>query len=120
VESDRHIPCAPAARAPPAVLTEVSRASAHASDGEDSYIYGPDDRIGQINQANVQLYLHGDEVGSTRVITDDSGATAAAFSYSAHGTPNGSTGSASTPLGYDGQYTDPESQTPAVDDAFVS
>jgi uncharacterized protein RhaS with RHS repeats len=53
-------------------------------------------------------YYHHDQLGSTRVLTTSAGAIAATFSYDAYGTLSGSTGTTITPLGFAGQYTDPE------------
>jgi RHS repeat-associated protein len=49
-------------------------------------------------------YLHHDQAGSTRLLTGSTGKTEGFYSYSAYGTPE-HTGTATTPLGYDGQYT---------------
>ncbi|MGH2866497.1 MAG: RHS repeat-associated core domain-containing protein [Solirubrobacteraceae bacterium] len=59
--------------------------------------------------APVVLYLHHDQLGSTRMLTDGTGAVKGTLSYDAYGNPAGSTGSASTPLAFAGQYRDSES-----------
>jgi RHS repeat-associated protein len=76
------------------------------SDGTNSYIYGPNDLpIEQINTSTgAVLYLHHDQAGSTRLLTGSTGKTEGSYSYNAYGTPE-HTGTATTPLGYDGQYT---------------
>jgi hypothetical protein len=51
------------------------------------------------------LYLHNDQQGSTRLLTSSTGAKEATFTYGPYGALTGSTGTATTPLGYDGQYT---------------
>jgi RHS repeat-associated protein len=51
------------------------------------------------------LNLHHDQQGSTRLLTGSSGKTEASFTCDAYGNLTGSTGTAKTPLGYDGQYT---------------
>ncbi|HEY5261370.1 MAG TPA: RHS repeat-associated core domain-containing protein [Solirubrobacteraceae bacterium] len=51
------------------------------------------------------LYLHHDQQGSTRLLTGSTGKTEATFTYSPYGELTGHTGTATTPLGYDGQYT---------------
>ena len=80
------------------------------NDGEDSYIYGPDGLpIEQISPEGTPSYLHHDQLGSTRLITDASGETVGAMSYSPYGVLEESTGSEGTRLGFAGQYTDPES-----------
>jgi RHS repeat-associated protein len=55
------------------------------------------------------LYYLQDQLGSTRGLTDNSGALVGTFSYDAYGNLTGSTGTATTPFGYAGQYTDSES-----------
>jgi RHS repeat-associated protein len=77
------------------------------SDGTNSYIYGPSNQpIEQINNTtSAVLYLHHDQQGSTRLLTSSTGAKEAAFTYGPYGALMGSTGTATTPLGYDGQYT---------------
>jgi RHS repeat-associated protein len=77
------------------------------SDGTNSYIYGPGGLpVEQINNStSTVLYLHHDQQGSTRLITGSTGKTEATFTYGAYGELTGSTGTATTPLGYDAQYT---------------
>jgi RHS repeat-associated protein len=78
------------------------------TDGSTDYIYGPDDLpIEQIDSSGTVSYLHHDQVGSTRLITDASGNSVGTFTYSPYGTMTSSTGTVSTNLGYAGQYTDP-------------
>jgi RHS repeat-associated protein len=80
------------------------------ADGENSYIYGPGGLpIEQVSSEEEATYLHHDQLGSTRVLTDASGEASATFSYGPYGAPAGSTGSATTPMGFAGEYTDPES-----------
>ena len=80
-------------------------------DGQNSYIYGPGGiPFEQIDGAGNVLFLHHDQQGSTRMLTSTTGAIQATFSYDAYGNPTGSTGTASTPLGYDGQYTDKDTR----------
>ena len=62
--------------------------------------------IEQINNTTGTVtYLHHDQAGSTRLITASTGKTEATFTYGPYGELIGSTGTATTPLGYDGQYT---------------
>jgi RHS repeat-associated protein len=77
------------------------------NDGTNSYIYGPGNLpIEQINSSTgTVLYLHHDQAGSTRMLTSATGTKEAAFTYDAYGYTTGTTGTAKTPLGYDGQYT---------------
>ena len=57
------------------------------------------------NTTGTVLYLHHDQQGSTRLLTGSTGAKEASFTYDAYGNQTGHTGTATTPLGYDGQYT---------------
>ena len=76
-------------------------------DGTNDYIYGPSNLpIEQINNSTgAMLYLHHDQQGSTRLLTSSTGAKEATFTYGNYGGVTGSTGTATTPLGYDGEYT---------------
>ena len=82
------------------------------SDGINSYIYGPGDlSIEQIKPEEKEekvLYLHHDQQGSTRMLTGSTGSVGATFTYDTYGNLTGHTGTASSPLGYDGQYTSPD------------
>jgi RHS repeat-associated protein len=61
--------------------------------------------IEQINNTTGTVtYLHHDQQGSTRLITGSTGKVEGKCSYSAYGTPT-CEGTATTPLGWDGQYT---------------
>jgi RHS repeat-associated protein len=53
-------------------------------------------------------YLHHDQAGSTRLITGSAGTAEASFTYDGYGNLIGHTGTATTPLGYDAQYTTPD------------
>lgn len=80
--------------------------------GSESYIYGPDGApIEQISSSGTVQYLHHDEIGSTRVITTSAGTVAGTFTYNPYGattgTLAGSTGTATSLIGYAGEYTDP-------------
>lgn len=76
------------------------------SDGSNSYVYGPDGLpVEQVSSGSTVTYLHHDQQGSTRLITSATGTKEAAVTYDAYGNKTGSTGTATTPLGYDGQYT---------------
>ncbi len=76
-------------------------------DGTNSYVYGPEGQpIEQINSSQGKvLYFHHDQQGSTRLLTGSTGKAEATFTYGPYGALTGSTGTATTPLGYDGQYT---------------
>jgi RHS repeat-associated protein len=76
------------------------------SNGTESFVYGPEDMpIEQINTEGKIQYLHHDQQGSTRLITGPTGTAEGTVTYGPNGTILGSTGSATTPLGYDAQYT---------------
>jgi RHS repeat-associated protein len=77
------------------------------NDGTNSYIYGPSGLpIEQINNSgSTILYLHHDQQGSTRLITSSTGVVAGTTTYDAYGNTLATTGTATTPLGYDAQYT---------------
>jgi RHS repeat-associated protein len=77
------------------------------ADGTNSYIYGPGGLpVEQINNTTGTVqYLHHDQAGSTRLLTGSTGKTEATFTYGPYGETTGHTGTATTPLGYDGQYT---------------
>ena len=80
------------------------------ADATNSYIYGPRGApIEQINAARAPTYLHHDAIGSTRLLTEERGATTGTFTYYPYGSLLGSTGTATTPLGFAGEYTDAES-----------
>jgi RHS repeat-associated protein len=50
-------------------------------------------------------YLHHDQQGSTRLLTGSTGTVTGSTTFDAYGNKTGSTGTSTTPLGYDGQYT---------------
>ncbi|HEX3174293.1 MAG TPA: RHS repeat-associated core domain-containing protein, partial [Solirubrobacterales bacterium] len=78
-------------------------------DDQNSYIYGPGGlSVEQISSEEKPTYLHHDQLGSTRLLTSASGEASATFSYGPYGALEGKTGVATTPLGFAGQYTDPE------------
>jgi RHS repeat-associated protein len=52
-------------------------------------------------------FLHADQLGSTRLLTDLSGAVVGSFAYTPYGQLAGKTGTADTALRFTGQYTDP-------------
>ncbi len=61
--------------------------------------------IEQINSEGKVQYLHHDQAGSTRLITGSTGTVEGAYTYGVYGNKTGSSGVATTPLGYDAQYT---------------
>jgi RHS repeat-associated protein len=79
------------------------------TDGATSYVYGPDGLPIEQITATGTLYYHEDQLGSTRALTNSTGSVVATYSYDPYGNPTGSTGTASNPFRYAGQYTDAES-----------
>jgi RHS repeat-associated protein len=76
------------------------------SDETNSYIYGPGNLpIEQISSGGTVTYLHHDQQGSTRLLTGSTGTVTGSTTFDAYGNKTGSTGTSTTPLGYDGQYT---------------
>ncbi|MEE4546294.1 RHS repeat-associated core domain-containing protein [Streptomyces sp. V4-01] len=79
------------------------------SDGATSYLYGPGGTpVEQIGASATQWYFH-DQLGSTRALTDSTGAVTGSYAYTPYGTVASHTGTAATPLEYAGEYTDAES-----------
>ncbi len=78
--------------------------------GTTYYIYGPAGLpIEQINANGSVYFIHHDQLGSTRMITDVSGNAVATISYDAYGNERARSGTASSPFGFAGQYSDAES-----------
>jgi len=76
------------------------------NDGTDSYIYGPGNvPVEQVNSEEKPQYLHHDQRGSTRLITGATGTVEGSYTYTPYGGVESHTGTATTALGYDGQYT---------------
>ncbi|MGH9120414.1 MAG: RHS repeat-associated core domain-containing protein, partial [Acidimicrobiales bacterium] len=77
------------------------------SNGSDDLIYGPEGTpIEQINPGGATYYLLGDELGSTRIITDSSGNIAGTFTYDPYGTIQTQTGSVTPLVAYAGEPYD--------------
>jgi RHS repeat-associated protein len=74
-------------------------------DGTSYYLYGPEGLPFEQITAEVPTYLHHDQQGSTRLLTNAAGETKGTYTYTPYGATEGHTGTATTPLGYDGQYT---------------
>jgi len=78
-------------------------------DGSTAYVYGPGDLpLEQINGSSV-LWLHHDQLGSTRLVTDNGGAAQATYTFDAYGKLTASTGNITNPFRFSGQYLDSES-----------
>ncbi|MDQ6946695.1 MAG: RHS repeat-associated core domain-containing protein, partial [Actinomycetota bacterium] len=78
------------------------------SDGNTSYVYGPDGPLEQVT-GTTPLWMHSDELGSTRALTDSVGTIQATYSYDAYGNLLTNTGTANTALRFAGEYEDAES-----------
>jgi RHS repeat-associated protein len=77
------------------------------TDGAISYIYDDNGNpLEQIDAVGVALYYQHDQYGSTRLLTNAAGAIAASYTYNAYGTLTTHTGTADTPLRWNGQYQD--------------
>jgi RHS repeat-associated protein len=61
--------------------------------------------VEQINSSGTITYLHHDQQGSTRLLTGSTGTVTGSTTYDPYGNKIGSTGTTTTPLGYDAQYT---------------
>ena len=55
------------------------------------------------------LFLHSDQIGSTRMVTDLSGVVRGTATYDPYGNQTGSTGSSTSPFAFAGQFKDSES-----------
>jgi RHS repeat-associated protein len=76
------------------------------TDGVNSFVYGPEGLpVEQVSSGGTVTYLHHDQAGSTRLITGEAGEILGSYSYGPYGETTGRTGTATTPLGYDGEYT---------------
>jgi YD repeat-containing protein len=85
------------------------------SDGTNDYLYGPGGT--PVEQAGISTgvpeYFVSDRQGSTRALLGASGSVDATFAYDAYGNLTASTGTATTPLLYGGQYRDALTSSPA-------
>lgn len=76
------------------------------TDETNSYIYGPEDvPVEQVNAGEEPTYLHHDQQGSTRLLTNKEGKNVGVYAYTPYGRTVEHTGAAATPLQYDAQYT---------------
>ncbi len=77
------------------------------TDGTTSYLY--DDAgnpVEHIDPTGTALYYQHDQYGSTRLLTDSNGTTAATYIYDANGNLTNKSGTADTPLRWNGQAQD--------------
>ena len=77
--------------------------------GSTYYLYGPGGIPIEQIAGETPTFLLQDQQGSTRVLTDASGAVVARYSYGPWGKVTSHTGTATTNLQFDGQYADEES-----------
>lgn len=81
------------------------------SDDANYYIYGPSGRpLEQISIATAAVsWLHTDQIGSVRLLTDNAGAVVGTQTFDPYGKVVTTTGTASSPFGFTGEYTDADS-----------
>jgi RHS repeat-associated protein len=78
-------------------------------DGSTAYVNGPGGLpLEQMNGSTV-IWLHHDQLGSTRLATDGVGATQATYAFDAYGNLTAASGTISNPFRFAGQYIDAES-----------
>ncbi|MCP4304188.1 MAG: RHS repeat-associated core domain-containing protein [bacterium] len=83
---------------------------AETTNGETTrYVYGPRGTpYAQHNPDGTITYLHHDQLGSTRLLTDEEGTEVGSYTYDPYGQLTNQTGTAATRFGYAGEYTDTE------------
>jgi RHS repeat-associated protein len=77
------------------------------TDGSTSYVY--DDTGNPVEQIDINgtpLYYQHDQLGSTRLLTNQTGTTVATYTYDAYGNLAAYSGTADTPLRWNAQYQD--------------
>jgi len=77
-------------------------------DGSTSYVTGPGGMPLEQVTGTAVLFYHQDQLGSSRMLTDSTGAVQATYTYTAYGTLSSSTGLVNQPFGFAGQYSDGE------------
>lgn len=77
-------------------------------DGTTYLIYSPTGMPVEQITGTTPSYLHTDQLGSIRLITNATGAVTGAYAYDAYGNQTGHTGTATCALQYAGQYLDTE------------
>jgi len=73
-------------------------------DSTSYYLYGPDGIPFEQIASETATYLHHDHLGSTRLITNASGEAKGKYTYTPYGEMAEHTGTATTQLGFNGQY----------------
>lgn len=101
----------------PLLLAEIVDAPGTTNDKTVRYLYGPTGHIladistpGNNTSTSTPTlrWYHQDQLGSTRALTDSTGTAIGTYAYTPYGKPNGSTGTATTPIGWAGEYRDAE------------
>jgi RHS repeat-associated protein len=77
-------------------------------DGATSYLYGPGGQPIEQITGGAATFMHSDQQGSVRLLTDASGAAVGRYDYDSWGNVARHTGSASSKLQFNGQLTDAE------------
>jgi len=72
--------------------------------GNDYYLYGPDGLPFERLTSGSATYLHHDQLGSIRVLTDSTGAINGTYRYGPNGAVWGRTGTNTSSMGFAGQY----------------
>lgn len=90
------------------VWNEVESVPELLQEGETDFVYGPEGEAIEQVTGGVPTYLHQDQQGSTRLLTNGAGNVVGRYDYSAWGAVASHTGTASTNLQFDGEYTDAE------------
>ena len=89
--------------------TQVDTQPLLIADGTNQYIQGPGGTpLEQIDAAGKATWLHDDPNGTVTTLTDTTGKITATYAFDPYGQPTGHTGTATTPIGYQGHYTDPD------------
>jgi len=78
-------------------------------DASVAYIYGPGDLPLEQVTGSTARWLHHDQLGTTRLVTDASGTSQATYTFDAYGTLTGSSGTLTNPFRFGGQYFDSDS-----------
>jgi RHS repeat-associated protein len=96
----------------PLLLAEVTDAPGTSADRTVRYVHDPMGRaladVTETGGTHTTRWYHQDHLGSTRALTDTTGATVATFDYRPYGELAASTGTATTPMGWAGEYRDAE------------
>ena len=79
------------------------------ANGSIYFIYGPDGQPIEHISGTAVDYLQTDQAGSVRLMTNSAGQNVGTYNFTSYGQIIGHTGTATSVLQYDGQFTDPES-----------